>query len=51
LTRALQEGGIPQNNVQENKEIQKMVTSQPNSQDQQSIEKLQDTSLVDAFDI
>jgi hypothetical protein len=30
------------------KEVQEMITSQPNSQDQQSIDILLDTSMVDA---
>ncbi len=44
----MHEGGVPHNNVYEDEEVQEMVTSQPNSHDQQSIEKLQDISMVDA---
>ncbi len=35
LTQATREGGIPQNDVHENEQMQKLVTSQPNLQDQQ----------------
>jgi hypothetical protein len=42
------EGGVPHNDVYEDEEVQEMVTSQPNSHDQQSTEKLQDISMVDA---
>lgn len=40
LIEAMQEGGAPHNDVQEDEEVQEMVTFQPNSQDQQFIEKL-----------
>ncbi len=48
LIEVVHEGGVPHNNVYEDEEVQEMVTSQPNSHDQQSTEKLQDISMVDA---
>jgi hypothetical protein len=36
----MQEGDVPQNNVQEDEEVQEMVTFQPTLQDQQSTKKL-----------
>ncbi|CAM6046718.1 unnamed protein product [Sphagnum compactum] len=48
LTKAVQEGGVLHNDVQEDEEVQELVTFQPNSQDQQFTKKLQNTSMVDA---
>jgi hypothetical protein len=42
------EGG-PYSEIQRDEEVQKMITSQPNSQHQQSIDILLDTSMVDAY--
>ncbi len=48
LTETMQEGGLFHNEIQRDEEVQEMNTFQPNSQDQQSIDILLDTSMVDA---
>jgi hypothetical protein len=48
LTKIVQEGGPSHNEIQIDEEVNEMITFQPNSQDQQSIDILLDTSMVDA---
>jgi hypothetical protein len=48
LIEAMQKRGAYHNEIQKDEEVQEMVTSQSNSQDQHSIEIFPDTSMVDA---